>query len=164
MSEDGGVHWRHLPDALRPTDRAADTSGCWSGCVAAGANGTPQALYTGVRLKSAPYDGPATRRYAPHEPMIESVMVASCIDAENGANGAMGSGADASQAQAAVKADGAPELNRWSKGTVVIPDPPYSGVPQAQQHRLADKLMLPVRHISAGEQRCREVLPLMCCP
>ena len=37
VSEDGGVHWRHLPEALTPTEAGADASGCWSGCVAKGA-------------------------------------------------------------------------------------------------------------------------------
>ncbi|PRW33560.1 Arabinanase levansucrase invertase [Chlorella sorokiniana] len=48
------AHWRHLPHALAPTPGGPDTDGCWSGCCAVSAEGTPTILYTGVRLRSSP--------------------------------------------------------------------------------------------------------------
>ncbi|KAI7843004.1 hypothetical protein COHA_003337 [Chlorella ohadii] len=48
------AHWRHLPPALAPTPGGPDADGCWSGCCAVSAEGTPTILYTGVRLRSSP--------------------------------------------------------------------------------------------------------------
>eukprot|EP00892_Ulva_mutabilis_P010965 jgi/Ulvmu1/8240/UM041_0050.1 len=78
-----GVRWEHQPVALRPTARSADTSGCWSGCVVADDSGQMHALYTGVRLKGAAFDGPATHPYSATEPMIETVMLSSCTSDNN---------------------------------------------------------------------------------
>ena len=79
--------------------------------------GRLQALYTGVRLKGATYDGPATREYAPGEPMIETVMLADCT----------GAGADAD----------AGELREWAHGRAVILEPPELGATLKMLQRCA---------------------------
>ena len=119
VSEDSGATWRHLPDALHPTVNGADTSGCWSGCVATGAHGAPVALYTGVRLKGSRFEGVPTRPYAPGEPMVEAVMCA-----RPGAEGVDGP---------------------WQPGVVVLPEPPDLGAPLLPSFSLLDAacLMMP---------------------
>lgn len=75
------VHWKREPLALTPKPRGPDTSGCWSGSVTLN-NADAAAVYTGVRLKGAAYDGPQTRDYAPGEPMIETVLISRCQDSD----------------------------------------------------------------------------------
>ena len=99
------VRWRHLPDALFPTKRGADTSGCWSGCAPLDTSGQPRALYTGVRLKGSALDGEQAKEYAAHEPMAETVMLARCE----------------------VAPDAESDLIKWSKGEIVIREPPDLG-------------------------------------
>lgn len=99
------VKWRHLPDALFPTNRGADSSGCWSGCVPLDTDGQPRALYTGVRLKGSALDGEQAKEYAAHEPMAETVMLARCEAAPSGET----------------------DMIRWHKGEVVIREPPDLG-------------------------------------
>lgn len=52
-----------------------------------------------MRLKGAPYDGPKTKEYAPTEPMIESIMCATCTS-------------------------GSADLKEWTTGDVIVAAPP----------------------------------------
>lgn len=102
------VHWSHVGVALSPTSKMSDSCGCWSGCATVDHDGVPSALYTGVRLKGAEYDGPEQRDYAPGEPMTEAVLLARCLDKEDS------------------------DLAKWGPGHVVIADPPEFGALQAR--------------------------------
>lgn len=43
------VHWQLVDHAIEPTAGSVDSDGCFSGCAAIDADGTPCLLYTGVR-------------------------------------------------------------------------------------------------------------------
>lgn len=73
-------------------------------------------MVAGVRLKGAPYDGPATQPYSRTEPMVESVMLSTCL-----------SGTD---------------MVKWSSGTVCIAEPPSDFVKSVGVHLVSCCLRL----------------------